>query len=148
MKNVTITLEETVAQWARVEAAKAGKSLSRWIGERLSDDMRSESRAARGLSEWLDADLWNSVEGKTTRAELYEQHNDRPGFGGLAEGPTNPDLGYQRAAERFLEAARLAATPGVSANLPKRDELYDRPALRRHKSVDLLPRSKRPGKTR
>jgi hypothetical protein len=36
MKNVTITLDEETAHWARVEAAKAGKSLSRWIGERLS----------------------------------------------------------------------------------------------------------------
>jgi hypothetical protein len=36
MKNVTITLDEETARWARVEAAKAGKSLSRWIGERLS----------------------------------------------------------------------------------------------------------------
>lgn len=148
MKNVTITLDEAVAKWARVAAARAGKSLSRWIGERLADAMRGETQAARGVNQWLDADLWDSVEGQTTRAELYEQHDDRPGFGGLAEGRTNPDLGYQKAAERFLEAARLAATPGVSANLPKRDELYDRPALRRHKPADLLPRSKRPGKTR
>lgn len=95
MKNVTITLDETVAQWARVEAAKAGKSLSRWIGERLSDDMRRDDQAARGLTEWLDAPLWDSVEGLTTRAELYGQHYDRPGFRGhehnhLHEGPARP----------------------------------------------------------
>ena len=29
MKNVTITLDENLAAWVRVEAAKAGKSVSR-----------------------------------------------------------------------------------------------------------------------
>jgi hypothetical protein len=48
MKNVTITLDETVAQWARVEAAKAGMSLSRWIGARLKADMSGTGTAARG----------------------------------------------------------------------------------------------------
>src|SRR5687767_12864412 len=95
MKNVTITLDEAVAQWARVEAAKAGKSLSRWIGEKLGDDMRRDDQATRGLTEWLDAPLWDSVEGLTTRAELYEHHYDRPGFrghehSGLHEGPARP----------------------------------------------------------
>lgn len=96
MKNVTITLDETVAQWARVEAAKAGKSLSRWIGERLDDDMRREGDAARGLNAWLDAPLWASAEGAVaTRNELYGQSYDRPGFRGyehnhLHEGPAGP----------------------------------------------------------
>jgi hypothetical protein len=37
MKNVTIALDEETAGRARVEAAKAGKSLSRWIGEQLAE---------------------------------------------------------------------------------------------------------------
>lgn len=92
MKNVTITLDEKVAQWARVEAAKAGKSLSRWIGEKLGDDMRRGDAATRSLADWLAAPLWDSAEGPLpTRSELYEQAYDRPGFrrheyGGLHEG--------------------------------------------------------------
>jgi hypothetical protein len=31
MKNVTVTLEDELADWARVEAARAGLSLSRWL---------------------------------------------------------------------------------------------------------------------
>lgn len=96
MKNVTITLDETVAQWARVEAAKAGKSLSRWIGERLENERRRDEATTRSLSDWMKEPLWQSTEGALpSRAELYEQHYDRPGFrghehGGLHEGPARP----------------------------------------------------------
>ncbi|MGH6956010.1 MAG: hypothetical protein ACREEW_05030 [Caulobacteraceae bacterium] len=36
MKNVTISMDEETAAWARVEAARAGKSLSCWVGEQLA----------------------------------------------------------------------------------------------------------------
>jgi hypothetical protein len=41
MKNVTITLDEDVAHWARVEAAKRETSMSRLVGEMLRERMRS-----------------------------------------------------------------------------------------------------------
>lgn len=41
MKNVTITLDEDVAHWARVEAAKRDTSMSRLVGEMLRERMRS-----------------------------------------------------------------------------------------------------------
>jgi len=41
MRNVTITLEEQVAQWARIEAAKRETSVSRLVGEMLRDHMRA-----------------------------------------------------------------------------------------------------------
>jgi hypothetical protein len=94
MKNITITLQETVAKWARVEAAKAGMSLSRWIGHRLEDDMHGrnsrEPRPVRDLEDFLSGPGWPSV------------------------GP-----------------------------MPKREEIYDRPALLRHKHSDLRDRPKR-----
>ena len=40
MKNVTITLDEQAAAWARVQAAESGKSLSRFVGEMLREKMR------------------------------------------------------------------------------------------------------------
>lgn len=43
MKNVTITLDEETAAWARVYAAQNSVSLSRFVGELLRDRMR-ESR--------------------------------------------------------------------------------------------------------
>ncbi|MCX5495193.1 hypothetical protein OSH11_10790 [Kaistia dalseonensis] len=88
MKNVTITLDETVAQWARVEAAKAGMSLSRWIGMRLSRE-RDGALSAASADDWLDTPLWPSADlPLPKRAELYESFYDRPGF----RGYERPDL--------------------------------------------------------
>lgn len=42
MRNVTITLDEEVARWARIEAAKRETSVSRFVGEMLREHMRSE----------------------------------------------------------------------------------------------------------
>lgn len=39
---MTITLDEDVARWARMEAAKRETSVSRLVGEMLKDRMRSE----------------------------------------------------------------------------------------------------------
>lgn len=43
MKNVTISLDERVARWARVKAAEQDKSLSRFLADRLEEWMRQES---------------------------------------------------------------------------------------------------------
>ncbi len=55
MKNVTVTLDEEIARWARVEAAKAGKSLSRWISDRLEREKEAGTpeRDARGCARTL-----------------------------------------------------------------------------------------------
>ena len=39
MKNVTITLDEETAAWARIHAAQAGMSVSRMVGELLRQRM-------------------------------------------------------------------------------------------------------------
>lgn len=39
LKNVTITMEEDTARWARIEAAKRDVSLSRFLGEILHERM-------------------------------------------------------------------------------------------------------------
>ena len=42
MKNVTITLDEKVAAWARVRAAERQTSVSRLVGEMLKETMLQE----------------------------------------------------------------------------------------------------------
>ena len=42
MKNVTITLKEEVAQWARIWAARHNTSVSRLLGEMLEKRMMQE----------------------------------------------------------------------------------------------------------
>ena len=39
LRNVTVTLEEGVAQWARIEAARQDTSVSRLLGELLKERM-------------------------------------------------------------------------------------------------------------
>lgn len=39
LRNVTVTLEEDVAQWARIEAARRDTSVSRLLGELLKEKM-------------------------------------------------------------------------------------------------------------
>jgi hypothetical protein len=43
MKNVTISLEEEVADWARIWAAKSRSSVSRLVGELLKQKMQAET---------------------------------------------------------------------------------------------------------
>jgi hypothetical protein len=42
LRNVTVTLEEEVARWARLEAAKRDTSVSRLLGEVLKQRMREQ----------------------------------------------------------------------------------------------------------
>jgi len=47
MRNVTITLEEEVALWIRIEAAKQETSVSRLVGEMLREHMQTEQPMRR-----------------------------------------------------------------------------------------------------
>lgn len=53
MKNVTVTMEDAVAEWARLEAARRNTSVSRLVGEMLADKMRNDDAYERALNEWL-----------------------------------------------------------------------------------------------
>ena len=78
MRNVTITLDEELAKWARVQAATQSKSLSRMIAE-LLQQQREAAQPAEEKS-WMER--WNEVMppqklGFTTkkfdRASLYDR---------------------------------------------------------------------------
>ncbi len=53
MKNVTITVDEEVARWARVWAAKHNTSVSRLVGEMLAERMRQEEDYAAAMRQFL-----------------------------------------------------------------------------------------------
>ena len=53
MKNVTVTMEDHVADWARMEAARRNTSVSRLIGELLAEKMRHDDAYERALQDWL-----------------------------------------------------------------------------------------------
>ncbi len=52
MKNVTITMEDAVADWVRIEAARRNSSVSRMLGEMVADKMRHNDAYERAMHEW------------------------------------------------------------------------------------------------
>ncbi|HSW06276.1 CopG family transcriptional regulator [Aquabacterium sp.] len=61
MKNVTVTMEDSVAEWARMEAARRNTSVSRLIGEMLAEKMRHDDAYERAMNEWLSRERsWKS----------------------------------------------------------------------------------------
>lgn len=76
MKNVTITLDEETAAWARVYAARKSVSLSRFVGELLRDRMREAREyqdAMRGFLAEKPLKLKKPGERYLTRAEAHER---------------------------------------------------------------------------
>jgi hypothetical protein len=53
MKNITITLDEETAAWARVYAAQRNMSLSRYVGEVLRERMRHSRAYEDALQRFL-----------------------------------------------------------------------------------------------
>jgi hypothetical protein len=54
MKNVTITLDNEVAQWVRVYAAERNTSVSRLVGELLAERMRADRSYAAAMRRFLN----------------------------------------------------------------------------------------------
>ena len=83
MKNVTITMEDAVADWVRIEAAKRNSSVSRMLGEMVSDKMRHNDAYERAMHEW-QADtgagagaFTSDAQAHPTREETYVERLDR-----------------------------------------------------------------------
>jgi hypothetical protein len=76
MKNVTITLDEKTAAWARVQAAQRGMSVSRMVGEMLQERMREgkeyEQAMRRFLSKRPVAFKWKAGR-RPTREEVHDR---------------------------------------------------------------------------
>lgn len=53
MKNVTITVEDATLEWVRIEAARRNTSVSRLVGEMLTDKMQFDDAYARAQREWV-----------------------------------------------------------------------------------------------
>ena len=74
MKNVTITLDEEVARWARIRAAENNTSVSRLVGEMLRDKMYEEKTYQMAMYQYLSQPptaLKDPVAKYPTREELY-----------------------------------------------------------------------------
>lgn len=75
MKNVTITLDEEVARWARIRAAERNTSVSRLVGEMLRERMREEKNYLVAMEQYLSQKpriLKKTGMKYPTREELYD----------------------------------------------------------------------------
>ncbi len=76
MKNVTITLDEDVARWARIRAAEKNTSVSRLLGELLKEKMEEEADYTLAREQYLalePVELKKSGERYPGREELHER---------------------------------------------------------------------------
>ena len=80
MKNVTVTMQDSVADWARMEAARRNTSVSRLVGELLAEKMRHDDAYERAMQEWLQRDVNFRSDGSAypTRDETYAERSVRP----------------------------------------------------------------------
>jgi len=73
-RNVTVTLEEEVALWARLEAARRDTSVSRLLGDLLKVQMAREQRYERAMEAALGRRPFLKTDGRyLTRDELHDR---------------------------------------------------------------------------
>jgi hypothetical protein len=76
MKNVTITLEEDVARWARIRAAERETSVSRLVGSMLREKMVAEQAYAAARARFFSVRprrLRERADALPTREELHDR---------------------------------------------------------------------------
>lgn len=79
MKNVTVTLDEEVARWARILAAREEKSVSRMLGDVLREKMLEERGYDVAMKAYLSrkAKPLKRSSGYPSRDELHDRKNLR-----------------------------------------------------------------------
>jgi hypothetical protein len=77
MKNITITLDAKTAAWARVHAAKHGKSVSRLVGEMLHEHMREWREYQEAMRRYLSKGPFKELKGPAQAYPRREDLHDR-----------------------------------------------------------------------
>jgi hypothetical protein len=80
MKNVLISMEEETLAWVRVEAAKAGVSVSRWIASQIAhrhaDDMEKAAARERIKAFLANGPLFDLSDNGRISIDRDEMHDD------------------------------------------------------------------------
>jgi plasmid stability protein len=79
MKNVTITLDEEVARWARIRAAELETSVSRLVGEMLRERMLEEEDYRAAMQRYL-SQLPETLKKDGAKYPSREELHDRSGL--------------------------------------------------------------------
>lgn len=75
LRNITVTLEEHTAKWARLEAAKQESSVSRFLGKILQEKMAQQDEYEHAMSRALRRKAFLKSDG---RYLTREEANERP----------------------------------------------------------------------
>jgi len=86
MKNVTITVEDSVLEWARIEAARRGTSVSRMLGDFMAEMQRREDTYERAYLAWR-------TDERTWKAKDASKNAARSAAGKRAVGPKDTKAG-------------------------------------------------------
>jgi len=74
LRNVTVTLEEDVAQWARIEAARRDTSVSRLLGELLKERRSAQNNYEQAMRRALRRKPFLKSTGRyLTRDEAHDR---------------------------------------------------------------------------
>lgn len=76
LRNVTVTLEEETARWARMEAARQDTSVSKLLGEMLRERMAEDTAYASAMARYMAQSPGIHRTADTplpTRDELYDR---------------------------------------------------------------------------
>lgn len=76
MRNVTITLDDETARWARIEAARQDTSVSKMVGAMLRERMQREDAYERAKRSYLSRGTFamsDPGDRYPTREEIYER---------------------------------------------------------------------------
>lgn len=74
LRNITITLEEDVARWARIEAARNETSVSRFLAAILKDRMIEKDRYERAMRRALARKPFLHTDGRyLSREEVHDR---------------------------------------------------------------------------
>jgi hypothetical protein len=74
LRNITITLEEDIARWARIEAAREDTSVSQFLAELLRQRMREQDSYEQSMRRFLARKPFPKTDGKyPKREEIYNR---------------------------------------------------------------------------
>ena len=74
LRNVTVTLEESVARWARMEAARQDTSVSRLLARILKERMRETDEYDRAMRQALARKPFLKTDGRyLSREEVHDR---------------------------------------------------------------------------
>jgi hypothetical protein len=78
LRNVTVTLEENVARWARMEAARQDTSLSQFLAGILQERMRETDDYDRAMRQALARKPFLKTDGRyLSREEVHDRSRFR-----------------------------------------------------------------------